>query len=133
MLKNTCECVGYGYSVSANYLKQSGMQSSKQICGWDDRVFTQEAKVVVIKVQLQDPFLGTPSGDYSGQDNFRSNTQTYLPFPLSFTHGCTLEFSRGYTTCVGVIALMSNGMYALVLLDLKIFLSLDKCFPEAGG
>lgn len=38
-----------------------------------------------------------------------------LSFSLSFFHDCSVEFSRGYTTCNEVISLMANELYACVL------------------
>lgn len=95
--------------------------------------FSKPFKVEVLQEYLQNLSLEPPSGGYWSKNYFHDN-RYYLPFPLPFTHGCTLEFSRSYTKFDEVMALMSNGMNALVFLGLNFFfLSLVKWFSRDSG
>lgn len=78
--------------------------------------------LMVFKVWFEDPFgLWEPYRAVYQVRTILIIIQTcYSPFSLSFCHKCTMEFSRSFLICDDIITLKANGMWAFVVLCLKV-------------
>lgn len=59
-------------------------------------------------------------GSLPSQNYSHYNTNMFSPFSLSFSHKCTMEFSRSFLICDDIITVKANGMWAFVVLCLKV-------------
>ena len=85
---------------SLSYLLQSCQYTNTLLVRWETTFSLAVIVQQFSKLQCSSDLRGcTPSENLQSQTIFIIIPKYYLPFGLSFSHGCTVGFSRGYIIC----------------------------------